>query len=114
MVTLTNAYYLGVTEVTNGQYAALAQWAYDQGYVTATATSLTDALDGSTVELLDLDDPACEIAYSGGVSTTALPERPVVEVSWYGAAAYCDWLSLQEGLPRAYDHADWSCNGGDV
>ncbi|MFC1572869.1 formylglycine-generating enzyme family protein, partial [Candidatus Eisenbacteria bacterium] len=27
---------------------------------------------------------------------------------------YCDWLSLQAGLPRAYAHSgDWSCNGGD-
>jgi formylglycine-generating enzyme required for sulfatase activity len=38
----------------------------------------------------------------------------VKEVSWFGAARYCGWLSLQEGLPRAYAHGgDWSCNGGD-
>lgn len=38
---------------------------------------------------------------------------PMVEVSWFGAAAYCDWRSLIEGLPRAYDHTTWACNGGD-
>ena len=37
----------------------------------------------------------------------------MVRVSWYGAAAYCDWLSMQHGLPRAYDHSSWLCNGGD-
>jgi len=24
----------------------------------------------------------------------------MIEVSWFGAAAYCNWLSKQEGLPR--------------
>jgi len=35
-------------------------------------------------------------------------------VTWYGAARYCDWLSLQTGLARAYQHTgDWACNDGD-
>ncbi|MFC1572956.1 formylglycine-generating enzyme family protein, partial [Candidatus Eisenbacteria bacterium] len=30
------------------------------------------------------------------------------------AVRYCDWLSLQTGLARAYEHSgDWACNGGD-
>ena len=37
----------------------------------------------------------------------------MIEVSWYGAAAYCDWLSMQVPCARAYDHSDWSCNEGD-
>lgn len=37
----------------------------------------------------------------------------MTEVSWWGAAAYCDWLSMQAGFPRAYDHSDWSCNASD-
>lgn len=34
-------------------------------------------------------------------------------VTWYGAAAFCDWLSLSESLPRAYDHSTWLCGDGD-
>ncbi len=30
------------------------------------------------------------------------PDAPVVNVSWDGAARYCNWLSEQEGLPAAY------------
>jgi len=45
------------------------------------------------------------------VIRTSYRDHPVREVTWYGAAAYCDWLSLQEGLPRAYDHETWQCNG---
>ncbi|MBP8660500.1 MAG: SUMF1/EgtB/PvdO family nonheme iron enzyme [Mesotoga sp.] len=29
--------------------------------------------------------------------------RPVINVSWNGAIAYCNWLSEKEKLPKAYD-----------
>jgi formylglycine-generating enzyme len=115
-VTLTNSFYLQATEVTNQQYADMAQWAYDRGYCTAMSSSLQDALDGSTQELLDLDASGCEISFSGGDFTVdaGKEDHPVLEVTWYGAARYCDWLSLLEGRPRAYDHdGDWTCNGHD-
>ena len=31
--------------------------------------------------------------------------RPVINVSWFDAIGYCDWLSDVEGLARAYDNA---------
>jgi len=109
-VTLTHPFYLQSTEVTNQQYMELAQWAYDHGYATATSSSLRDALDGSTQELLDMDDGDCEVDFNSGVFTCVNPDHPVKEVAWFGAVAYCDWLSLQAGLPRAYNHATWQCN----
>jgi len=30
----------------------------------------------------------------------AVPERPVVGITWYQAAGYCRWLSEQEGIPE--------------
>jgi len=118
-VTLTRDFYLGLHEVTNQEYLEAVQWAYDQGHVTATTSSVHDNLDGSTNELLDLDG-SCEIAFSGGTFILRdaghgiNPDHPVKEVNWYGAVRYCDWLSLQDGLPRAYQHSgDWACNGGD-
>jgi formylglycine-generating enzyme required for sulfatase activity len=112
-VTLTGRFHMASTEVTNAQYMAALQWAYNEGHVTATTSSVRDALDGSTAELLDFDDSDCQISFSGDVFSTTNPDRPVVEVTWYGSIAYCDWLSLQEGLPRAYDHGTWSCNSGN-
>lgn len=33
--------------------------------------------------------------------------HPVASVSWYGAAAYCVWLSEMDGLTPAYDLSTW-------
>jgi formylglycine-generating enzyme required for sulfatase activity len=117
-VTLTRDFYLGQTEVTNEQYREMAQWAYDHGYVTVAYFSVVDAR-GSTQELLALYSDGCEISFKSGVfglrdaGHGVNPHHPVKAVTWYGAAAYCDWLSLKEGFTPAYDHTNWRCNGGD-
>ena len=129
-VTLTRSYLLAQHEVTNGEYLALLQWAYDEALVTATTAGVWDNLDGSTELLLALDNDWVEIQFDGAgtfyLRASPSPEaqqaypggydpavHPVKETTWHGAAAFCDWLSLRMGLPRAYDHATWECNGGD-
>ncbi len=111
-VTLTGSCLMAVTEVTNDEYIAALRWAYDQGYVTATAASVLDQIDGSTEILINLAGLGCQVNFNNGVFSTSYPDHPVVDVTWFGAVAYCDWLSVRAGLPRAYDHGDWSCNGG--
>jgi formylglycine-generating enzyme required for sulfatase activity len=118
-VHLGHAFYLQTKEVTNQQYLEMAQWAVDHGRAAATDSSLVDVLQGSTEELLDLDAPSCEIAFSSGtfslkdVGHGINPDHPVQNVTWYGAVAYCDWLSMFHGIPRAYDHDTWECNGNN-
>jgi formylglycine-generating enzyme required for sulfatase activity len=54
-----------------------------------------------------------QIIYSTGVFSvnikdgTDMSNHPMVKVSWYGAAAYCNWKSLQEGLEICYDLSAW-------
>lgn len=127
-VTLSHDFYLGLHEVTNLEYLRAVQWAYDQGHVGADVNSVWDNLDGSSEELLDLDDDHCELVFDPETETFSLrqspsshaqnaypqgynpAEHPVKEVTWYGAARYCDWLSLMENLPRAYEHnGSWLC-----
>jgi formylglycine-generating enzyme required for sulfatase activity len=112
-VTLTHGLYVQTTEVTNQQYMELAQWAYGQGYVTVSGSSLLDNLDGSAAVLKYLGSGGYEISFSNGEFSCINPDHPVKWVTWYGSVAYCDWLSLQQSLPRAYSHATWQCNGGD-
>ncbi len=130
-VTLTRNFKLGQYEVTNKEYLEVLQWAFDNGYVTATTSLVNDNLDGSTEVLLDLDSDESEIQFDGSGTFYVresgsdfarnayeygyTPENhPVFNVTWYGAARYCDWLSLQSNLPRAYEHSgDWACNLGD-
>jgi formylglycine-generating enzyme required for sulfatase activity len=114
-VILTTPFYMAETEVTCRQFAEMLQWAYDNGYCTATTASVQDAIDGSTETLIYLQGAYCPISFDVDtfVVDAGMEERPVRYASWYGAVSYCDWLSLKEGLPRAYDHSDWKCNGGD-
>ncbi len=109
-VTLTKSIEFMTTEVTNQQFIEVAQWAVNNGYATATAMALHDNLDGSTQELYDLDDDDREVDWNGTQFTCINPDNPVQEITWYGAVAYCDWLSMRDGLTRAYDHSTWLCN----
>jgi formylglycine-generating enzyme required for sulfatase activity len=47
-----------------------------------------------------------------GVKFTVLENRenhPVTGLTWYGAAAYCNWLSQREGYQPCYDTFGWGC-----
>jgi formylglycine-generating enzyme required for sulfatase activity len=112
-VTLTHGIYVQTTEVTNQQYRDMAQWAYNNGHVTATTSGLHDNLDGSTQLLKGLGAAGYDISFSAGVFSCINPTHPVKDVNWYGSVAYCDWLSLQQNLPRAYNHSTWQCNAGN-
>jgi len=123
-VTLTHDFLLGAYEVTNEEYREVLQWAHDQvpPLVMVTDEKVYDNM-GSNVLLLDMSTDRSEISYDevAGVfelqqaSHLQAPEhydpsdQPVKEVTWFGAACYCDWLSLRAGLTPAYDHTDWSC-----
>ncbi|MCK8823581.1 formylglycine-generating enzyme family protein [Fuchsiella alkaliacetigena] len=65
-------------------------------------------------KLLNLTSPACQFAYNGsyfylqsGEDSLDISNYPVIEISWYGAVAYCNWLSTQVGLSPAYDESTW-------
>jgi len=98
-VTLTQGFYMGKYLVTLGQYVKFLE-----------ATGMESGVDWN--------DNNCPLSRSGGSYTLRDGRswnQPMAEVSWYGAAMYCNYLSEKEGLQSAYNldtwEVDWSANG---
>jgi formylglycine-generating enzyme required for sulfatase activity len=92
-VELRHAYYLGVTEVTVGQFKAFVD---ETSYVT-TAESQSSSRTWRRVGYTQADN------------------HPVTAVSWDDAAAFCQWLSQKEqAVYRLPTEAEWeyACRAG--
>jgi formylglycine-generating enzyme required for sulfatase activity len=107
-------FYIAKYEVTNEQMREVLQWAYDQGgLITASDSSVRNA-QGDQQELLYLDDSDCQISWkdSSFVVDSGKENYPCVNVTWYGGAAYCNFLSVKEGRAPAYDLSTWELTDG--
>jgi formylglycine-generating enzyme required for sulfatase activity len=107
-VTLTKGFYLGIHQVTRGQFARFVK---DAGYQTeAERGGGAHYLTGKEWKL----DPNKNWRAPGFAQTD---DHPVVCVSWNDAVAFCDWLAKQDGQGRRYrlpTEAEWeyACRAG--
>lgn len=104
-----DAFYLGETEVTNRQYAAFVaengQWAPSN-----TQTLVQQGLASDTYLS----------QWTDGRPATGTEDMPVTSVSYFAAAAYCDWLSqrVRGALPGYVARLplesewEWAARGG--
>jgi formylglycine-generating enzyme required for sulfatase activity/serine/threonine protein kinase len=85
-----DAFYIDKYEVTNAQFA---QFLNEQG----------NQEEGG-VTWLDIGDEDCRITQSGGQyqPKSGYSDHPIIEVSWYGTKAYCQWVGKR--LPT---EAEW-------
>jgi formylglycine-generating enzyme required for sulfatase activity len=109
-VTLSS-FYMSKYEITNAQVTEAYNWALGQGKLTVSSSSVRNN-EGNAQELLDLDASDCQISYNGSqlIVESGREYYPAIEISWYGAAAYCNYLSEKKGYNRVYDLSDWSVN----
>lgn len=112
------AYEIGLHEVSNAQLAAVYNWAIDTGRLMLdNANPARVQLNGQL--LLDLATRESALRVEGGrlrVDTEITPHAatlPATFVTWYGAAAFCNWQGEWEGRPPCYDLAAWSCIAPD-
>ena len=105
-VTISKAFYMGVYEVTRGEFAAFVK---DAGYKTdAEKEGWAYAWDGKSWGKVD----GASWKKPGFEQTD---EHPVTEISHNDAVAFCDWLTKKTGKTvRLPPEAEWeyACRGG--
>jgi sulfatase modifying factor 1 len=121
---LPGSFFIGRYEVTNSQYCDFLNSAVLAGDIKVDGGIVYAATDSSnSYAYCETHSYAAtsQIDYSGAVFSVRIkgePPRdmsndPMVEVSWYGSAAYCNWRSSQKGYQYCYDRAngwDWDPN----
>jgi len=102
-------FFMDEREVSHDEMIRVMQWAYNNEKLIVSSYLFNAEGDGR--ELLDLDDSDCQIFFSNK-KFWLWDDRyyPCVEVTGFGAKAYCNYRSEMEGRIPCYDLSDWSCN----
>jgi len=113
-----DSFHISSTETTNGQYCGFLNQAEDNGWITVTGGVVYKAGSGPNHPYCNTTASSSHspISYTGGVFSVKakggrdMSNDPVSQVSWYGAVAYCNWLSWQEDRRPCYNLSTWKCD----
>jgi formylglycine-generating enzyme required for sulfatase activity len=107
-----DSFHMSVYETTNTEYVAYLNAAYNQGLIEVTNGVVYKA--GDTEPYCDTTGASSDSRIEWDDDTfTNVPgkdDHPMVQVSWYGAAAYANWRSVEAGLQPTYDLDAWECD----
>ncbi len=107
-----NDFSIGKYEVTHVEFLE---------FLNNTSVNEDGTLNG--IKIIAIENPECAIQFAGdmfyfdGSDIVETANTPVIFVTWFGAASYCNWLSEREGLEKVYNFSNddvtinWSANG---
>jgi len=115
---LLDSFFMSKFEITNQQYCDYLNSAYPAQlkvvggvvYVASDSSNsypYCDTHSADTDSQIDFSDPDFSVRNKDGRD---MSDDPMVEVSWYGAVAYCNWRSSEEGYESCYNLSTWDCN----
>jgi formylglycine-generating enzyme required for sulfatase activity len=107
-----NSFYMEKTEATNQQFLAFLNDALLKGLIEV-RSNIVYAKGGSDIYCYTNQFASYySIGYDGKVFSIVdfRANHPVTGVMWFGVAAYCNWLSLQNNLEVCYNLATWACD----
>jgi formylglycine-generating enzyme required for sulfatase activity len=118
---LLDSFLMSKFEITNQQYCDALNSGYDAGKIKVDGGIVYKSSDSSNLypycdtHSSDADSQIDFNDVSGTFSVRTKGGRdmsndPMVQVSWCGAAAYCNWRSRQEGYEVCHNPSTWECD----
>ena len=107
-----NAFYMATYATTNKQFLDYLNSALSKGLIEV-RSNIVYAVGGQDIYYYTNQYASYySIGYDGKTFSIVdfRANHPVVGVMWCGAAAYCNWLSLQSSLTECYNLSTWSCD----
>ncbi len=111
-----DSFAIGKFEVTNQQYCAFLNSALGSSSIYFSGNYVCGTGNNQQYCQISPLDGWSQIAFSGGVFYVRTKDDremfndPMVTVTWFGAAAYCNWRSQQDGYEQCYNLSTWSCD----
>lgn len=111
-VTLTQDFYLGVFEVTNAEAQVFFQQQFDSGEIVIMGGGIWDKAQTTLLFQYQTSDVRLQFHSSSGafVVPSNLANHPVENITWFGAASFCNFVSQLNGLTPLYDSQNWSAD----
>lgn len=107
-----DSFYIGTFELTNQQYCDYLNSAKQQGLIEVRNNLVYAVGDTNIYCFTKQYADYSSLSYNGTSFSVAdfRANHPIVGIMWYGAAAYCNWLSQQFNLPVCYNLTTWNCD----